>query len=64
MNTEEENEEVGEVVRGELEGMDEALAVVTCCKLNGGLRVLCSSGVAPARGMLKADTWDLYQFSR
>ena len=30
MNTEEENEEVGDVVRGDVEGMDGALAVVTC----------------------------------
>ena len=64
MNTEEENEELGDVIRGDEEGMEGALAVVTCCRLNGGLRELCSSGVAPASGMLKAETWDLYQFSR
>ena len=64
MNTEEENEEVGEVFRGDVDGIDEALAVVTCCRLNGGLRVLCSSGMSPARGMLTAEIWDLYQFSR
>ena len=64
MNTEEENEEVGEVVRGDVDGIDEALAVVTCCRLNGGLRVLCSSVMSPARGMLTAEIWDLYQFSR
>ena len=38
MNTEEENEEVGDVVKGDVEGMDGALAVVTCCRLKGGLR--------------------------
>ena len=38
MNTEEENEEVGDVVRGDVEGMDGALAVVTCWRLKGGLR--------------------------
>ena len=30
MNTDEENEEVGDVVKGDVEGMDGALAVVTC----------------------------------
>ena len=63
MKTEEENEEVGEVVRGEEEGIEEVLAEVTCCRLKGGLRELWSSGAAPW-SMLRAETWDLYQFSR
>ena len=45
------------------EGIEEVLAEVTCCRLKGGLRELWSSGAAPW-SMLRAETWDLYQFSR
>ena len=48
MNNGEENDEVGDVTDDDDDSIDGVLGVVTCCRVNGGLRDVCSSGVEPA----------------